>query len=157
MKFEKLLVLTLIILTYGCSSKYEVVYDSYPRGALVVCDGSNYGHTPKKLYYDESVKERSSITVNCSAKWVSGAKKDYPRYIKVYPKGGTIVTVERPNNANGYSVDAGYDLQLRQTKAAEKAASEPVNTNTTKSCTKIGDLSGRIYTFSTPYCPVGYF
>jgi hypothetical protein len=162
MKFPKLLILLLIISTYGCSSKYVVTYDSSPRGASLVCNGTNWGPTPKKLYYDESVKKQSSINVDCSANWISGAKKSYPSNLRIFPSGGTLVTAERPNT-DGYAADAGYNLQLRQTIAAEKAAASAAsaaaaaqNSNTTKSCKKVGDLSGRIYTFSG-YCPFGYY
>ena len=45
----------------GCSSKYEVTFDSNPRGATLLCNGKNWGYTPMKLYYDEKVKEYSTL------------------------------------------------------------------------------------------------
>ena len=121
MKFYLIPIMLLIL--GGCSSKYVVTFDSNPKGAFLVCSGKNWGHTPRKLYYDESVKKRSTINVSdCSANWVSGARKSYPSNLTVFPQGGTIISVDRPSG-DGYAQDAGYALQLRQTEAAESAAS----------------------------------
>ena len=93
MKFY-LIALMLFILG-GCSSQYVVTFDSNPKGASLVCSGENWGYTPKKLYYDETVKKHSTINVSgCSANWVSGARKSYPSNLKVFPQGGTIISVD---------------------------------------------------------------
>lgn len=120
----------------GCSSKYVVTYDSNPQGASLVCNGKNWGYTPKKLYYDESIKKQSTLNVsNCSANWISGARQNYPSNLKVFPEGGTIITVQRPNIA-GYEKDAQFALQVqqmqyqrRQTEAAESSASSAKTQN----------------------------
>lgn len=155
MKFIKVFCLFIVVFLYGCSSKYVVTFDSDPQGASLICSGKNWGNTPKKLYYDKSVKKRSTINVSdCSANWVSGARKSYPSYLTIYPKGGTIITVSRPRG-NGYAEDARYNLQLRQTEAAENSTDN--SSSSAKGCKKMGDFSGRIYYFNTVICPIGYF
>jgi hypothetical protein len=117
------LVTVMLFILGGCSSQYVVTFDSNPKGASLVCNGKNLGHTPRKLYYDESVKQRSTINVgDCSANWISGVRKRYPSNLKVFPQSGTIISLDRPSG-DGYAQDAGYALQLRQTQAAESAAS----------------------------------
>ncbi len=118
-----------VLILSGCSSKYVVTYDSNPQGASLVCGGKNWGYTPKKLYYDESVKKQSTLNVsNCSANWISGARKNYPSNLKIFPEGGTIIAVQRPNIV-GYEKDAQFALQVqqmqyqrRQTEVAESSA-----------------------------------
>jgi hypothetical protein len=156
MKIFKLFTILLVLFTFGCSSKYVVTYDSKPQGASLICDGKDWGHTPRKLYYDESVKKLTSIDVsNCSANWVSGARESYPYRLTIFPSGGTITTVERPRG-DGYATDASYGLQLRQTSAVESTANKN-NDTSPKSCKKFGDLSGKVYFFDTGYCPYGYY
>jgi len=125
MKFY--LIALMLFLLSGCASQYVVTFDSNPKGASLVCSGTNWGHTPRNLYYDESVKKLSTINVSdCSANWVSGARESYPSNLKVFPQGGTIVSVDRPSG-DGYAQDAGYALQLRQTEAAESAVSAAID------------------------------
>ncbi len=114
MKFYLLAIMLLIL--SGCSSQYVVTYDSSPQGASLVCSGKNWGYTPKKLYYDESVKKQETINVSdCSANWVSGARKSYPSNLKVFPQGGTIISLDRPRG-DGYSQDAEFALKVQQMK-----------------------------------------
>ena len=150
----------LIIFTIGCSSKYAVTFNSDPEGATLICNGQNWGVTPRTLYYDESVKKQPSINVgNCSANWVSGAREYYPNHLKVYSSGGTEIKVQRARG-EGYAQDASYALQLRQTRAAENAAAAQYNnsgSSSLKACKKFGDLSGQIYHFQNGFCPYGYY
>lgn len=114
----------LVLVLCGCSSKYVVTFDSNPQGASLVCSGQNWGYTPKKLNYDESVKKRTTINVsNCSANWISGVKQSYPSNLKVFPSGGTIITLDRPSG-DGYAQDAEFALKVRQMQAAEAAAAQ---------------------------------
>ncbi len=114
------LITVMLFILGGCSSQYVVTFDSNPKGASLVCNGKNWGATPKKLYYDESVKKQSLINVSdCSANWISGTRTSYPSNLKVFPSGGTIISVDRPSG-DGYVQDAVYALQLRQTEAAER-------------------------------------
>jgi hypothetical protein len=118
-----------LILT-GCSSKYGVHFDSNPQGASLVCNGKSWGYTPMWLYYDEKVKSYKTLDASsCSANWISGARKNYPSNLTIYPSGGTTVTLQRPN-VEGYEKDAQFALQVqnmeyqkRQAQAAEDAAS----------------------------------
>ncbi len=124
------------IILSGCASKYGVEFSSNPSGASLVCDGENWGYTPMWLYYDESVKEQSTINVSsCGAYWISGAKTSYPSNLKIFPEGGTTITVQRPN-VPGYEKDAQFALQVqsmkyqqRQAQAAESAASSAAYQN----------------------------
>ena len=124
----------LIFVLGGCSSRYEVTFESNPSGAELICSGKNWGFTPYALSYDESVKKQSSLNVSdCSANWVSGAKTAYPSNIRVFPSGGTTISVNRPRG-NGYAEDAGFALQKRQTEAAERAARAAKKDNSVKNC-----------------------
>ncbi|MCG3706506.1 hypothetical protein L5F43_08410 [Aliarcobacter butzleri] len=107
----------------GCSNKYEVTFDSNPRGATLICNGKNWGYTPKKLYYSEEVKNYSSLDVSsCSANWVSGYKATYPKDMLIFPTGGTVITLDRPTYGEGYPMDAQFALQVEQMEAQQSQA-----------------------------------
>lgn len=111
------------IIFSGCSSKYEVTFDSNPRGATLICNGKNWGYTPIKLYYDEEVKEYKAMNVSsCSANWVSGYSANYPKDMTIFPEGGTITTLNRPTYGEGYPMDAQFALQVEQMKAQQSQA-----------------------------------
>jgi hypothetical protein len=124
-----LVLLVPLFILGGCSSKYVVTFDTTPQGATLVCSGKNWGHTPKKLYYDESVKQQPYLNVsNCEAHWVSGARETYHSRATIFPSGGTILTLERPSGP-GYAIDAEYNMkrqqmeyQRRSVEAAERSA-----------------------------------
>jgi hypothetical protein len=104
----------LIFLTGCSSSKYTVLFDTVPQGASLVCNGKNYGYTPTRLYYDESVKSQSYLDVSsCEAIWVSGVRQRYPSSLTIFPQGSTEITLPRPN-APGYAQDAEFPIKLRQ-------------------------------------------
>jgi hypothetical protein len=118
-----------ILILSGCSSKYPVTFDSNPQGASLVCNGKNWGYTPKTLYYNESVKKLNSLNISsCSANWISGFKKSYGVVpVTQYPNGVRQI-LQRPNG-EGYATDAQFALQVqnsnyqrRQAQAAEDSA-----------------------------------
>lgn len=128
---KKYLVLSIItgFILSGCSSKYPVTFDSNPRGATIICNGKNWGYSPKTLYYDEVVKENSTLNLgSCSANWISGARRQYGIIDLTQFPNGVIQTLQRPN-VDGYDKDAQFALQVeimnaqqRQAAAAESAA-----------------------------------
>ncbi len=130
MQIAKVIAFILVASTaVGCSSKYAVTFDSVPQGATLICNGTNWGYTPKTLYYDQEVKSRSSLNLgSCSANWVSGAKQYYGTIpVQQFPD-GVKQTLQRPNTP-GYEKDAEFELkakqmeyQRRQAEAAEDAA-----------------------------------
>lgn len=150
--------LTLAVLTAGCSTKYQVKFDSTPQGASLVCNGTNWGYTPVTLYYDKSVKSQPYINAsNCSAVWSSGVNAAYPADLRTFPSGATDINLPRPD-APGYAQDAEFALKVQQLNVQkQQAAPQPSNTQQTKSCRKIGDLSGQVYQFAYGYCPSGYY
>lgn len=127
---------TIGLIMSACSSRYPVMFDSNPKGASLVCDGKNWGYTPMWLYYDEIVREYSTLDVSsCSANWISGYSENYPSDMRIFPEGGTTVTVNRPYG-DGYEKDAQFALQVqqmkiqeRQAEAAEKAATAAQQNN----------------------------
>lgn len=120
-KTKVLVVLAAVSATVGCSTKYQVKFDSTPQGATVVCSGTNHGYTPVTLYYDKSVKSQSYINVsNCSAVWSSGVNAAYPAYLKVFPQSSTVITLPRPS-APGYAQDAEFALKVLQMKQDAQA------------------------------------
>ena len=140
----KYIAILMFVFSAGCSSKYAITYDSNPQGATLVCSGKNWGYTPKVLYYDNSIKERSTVNVSdCSANWVSGFTKSYPSNLRIFPEGGTLITLGRPSG-DGYTQDAEFALkvqnmqyQKRQAEAAESSAYQQLYQNTkTTTCIK---------------------
>ena len=134
---QNLFVLVALSSLIGCSTnKYSVQFDSMPQGATLVCSGTNWGYTPKRLYYDESVKSNAYLDVSdCRAIWSSGVTATYPARLNIYPQGSTLITLPRPD-APGYSQDANFSLQIqnmqsqkRQAAAAEDAALEAQRKN----------------------------
>ena len=160
LKGKILIALTVAALTAGCSTGYQVRFDSTPQGASLICNGTNWGYTPKTLYYDKSVKSQPYIDVsNCSAVWSSGVNAAYPAYLQVFPSGATNITLPRPD-APGYAQDAEFALKVQQLNVQQQQSQsmpQPTNTQQTTSCRKIGDLSGQVYQFAYGYCPVGYY
>jgi len=142
--FNIIIVLVGFLVLGGCSSKYVVTFDSSPQGANLVCSGRNWGYTPRKLYYDKKVKKQDYLNVSdCSANWISGATKDYPQKLNIFPGGATIITLTRPD-VDGYSQDAEFALkvqqmryQKRQVEAAEAQAYEQAQQNFNKSMQNI--------------------
>lgn len=123
MKLAKLTFITIcFLLATGCSSQYAVNFDSYPQGATLVCGGKNFGYTPKKLYYDKSVKKQEILDLsNCSANWVSGARKNYGTVsVQKFPE-GVRVTPRRPNDS-GFQQDAEFALKVQQMQLLERQA-----------------------------------
>lgn len=100
----------------GCASKYAVTFDSYPQGATLLCNGTNWGYTPVTLYYDKAVKKQSSLSLgSCSANWTSGARKTYGVVpVSQYPD-GVRQTLQRPNEPNAH-IDHSFALQVQQNK-----------------------------------------
>ena len=142
-----IVILAALLLVACSSNKYVVTFDSNPPGAYLICGDKNWGYTPKKLYYDKSVKEHSTMNVSdCKAQWSSGASETYPNRINVYDSGGTNITLQRPNTAD-YQQDAEFALkvqqmqyQKRQAEAAESSAYEQQrqNNKTTTCYTNFG-------------------
>lgn len=161
LKGKLVVALTLAALTTGCATGYQVKFDSTPQGASLICDGTNWGYTPRTLYYDKkSVESQAHINAsNCSAVWSSGVSATYPAYLQIFASGATDITLPRPD-APGYAQDAEFALKVQQLnvqKQQAESAALPSNTQQKKSCKKIGDLSGQIYYFDYGYCPAGYY
>lgn len=133
MKSQKLIYLLLISFLSGCSaSGYKITYNTEPRGASIICNGTNKGYSPVTLYYspDENNKKYGSMnTAPCTAIWSSGARENYSNTwdLNKFPD-GVRRTLQRPN-IEGYSQDANFALQVqnmqyqkRQAEAAEDVA-----------------------------------
>ena len=150
----------IILLVAGCGTsktEYQHVYkshfihDTIPQGATVICNGRDYGYTPRvSLWnnidllgenrafteeeitkitqgneydvYPKDVYERSD-SVPCSAHWSSGVTKEYPVDIPYtyIGDGMFIYTLQRPEGA-GYSQDAEFALKVQQLKQAQETA-----------------------------------
>ena len=122
MKPAPLILITISVLFFnGCASqnadnnsgKYPVIFDSYPQGAALICNGKELGYTPKILYYENDFEGKEVINLsNCSANWVSGARKDYGIVdIKQSPEGAKQV-LQRPDFP-GYKKDAKFAFKER--------------------------------------------
>lgn len=96
---KNILIMSIIVFIYsGCSSKYPVTFDSKPQGARIVCNGTDWGYSPITLYYEEKVKESSSLNLRaCSANWASGETRHYDTVdLKQFPN-GVITTLSIPS------------------------------------------------------------
>lgn len=149
-----------VLASGGCASKYSVTFDSYPQGATLVCNGTNWGYTPKTLYYDKEVKNQSYLSLSsCSANWSSGARKSYGSVsVQKFP-GGVRQTLQRPD-VPGFQQDADFALKVQQLnvqKRQAQAAQQPAYSKQTVSCKKSFDISGQLYHFAQTHCPPGYY
>ncbi len=161
------------ILTTGCSSSYQVTYDTDVDGAMLVCGGKNEGYTPKTLYYDvdkENRKRGSFRTVDCEARWASGARKTYSNNwdLNKFPD-GVRQTLTRPN-VGSYQQDAEFALKVRTMKAQQEQANRAqtqqawakINTDlknlnrTLGSAPAVTPVTGSRYNLNVLPAPAGY-
>lgn|SRR5690554_325008 len=107
-----------VIFLSGCaSSQYAIQFDSNPQGAMLVCDGKNWGYTPETLYLPKKViKDQSELDMSgCTATWVSGAKSRYGTIpLNQYPD-GVRITAPRPDAPN-LEEDMSFALKVQQFK-----------------------------------------
>jgi hypothetical protein len=124
---KALFLIFITILTAGCSSSYNITYDTDVDGAMLVCGGKNEGYTPKTLYYDvdkENRKRGSFRTVECEARWSSGARKTFSNNwdLNRFPD-GVRQTLTRPN-VGSYQQDADFALRVQARKAQQEQANK---------------------------------
>ena len=148
------------VVSVGCASKYPVTFDSYPQGATLVCNGTNWGYTPKTLYYDKEVKKDAYLSLSsCSANWSSGARESYGTVpIHQFPN-GVQQTLQRPAGP-GFQQDAEFALKVKQLEVqrqSAQSAQQPAYSQQTVNCKKSFDISGQVYQFSQMFCPPGYY
>ncbi len=107
----------------GCAAKkFPVKFDSNPTGAVLVCNGQNYGYTPLILEFDPKIREYGTFDVSrCSANWVSGYKISYPSMMKIFPE-GTTTTVQRPMEGEGYQKDLAFSLEVEKLRLQQSQA-----------------------------------
>ncbi len=106
----------------GCS-KYELVFDSHPRGATLICDNVNWGYTPQSLFYDAKVIEHMQLDVSdCSANWSSGYSANYTNDVQFSPDGKTVLMLYRPADAEGFFQDSQFALQVEQLETQKREA-----------------------------------
>lgn len=132
MKIKNIISMLIVIALTGCASGYGITYNTEPRGASVICNGTNHGYSPVTLYYspDENNKRMGTMnTVPCTAVWSSGYRENFSNTwdLNKFPN-GVMQTLQRPRG-EGYSQDANFALQIqnmqyqrRQAEAAEEAA-----------------------------------
>ncbi|GLX85505.1 hypothetical protein tloyanaT_17570 [Thalassotalea loyana] len=119
-------IIAVIFLTFliaGCSSGYGVTYATDVDGALLYCGGENKGFTPQRLYYDiskEDKKRGSFRSVECEARWISGAKRTYSNKwdLNKFPD-GVMQTVKRPHT-EGYRQDVEFGLKVQAMRARQE-------------------------------------
>lgn len=115
------IVLSAMFIFTGCGG-YGITYATQPGGAQLICNGEVKGTTPKTLYYELSEQNKAYKqlrTVSCAARWFSGSTKNYSSLwdLNQFPNG-----VKQTLTSDNYQQDAQYELQLRQTEAAERVA-----------------------------------
>jgi len=122
---KALVLIFITILTAGCSSSYNITYDTDVDGAMLVCGGQNKGYTPTTLSYNISEESRSRgylRTVECEARWVSGARDAFSTDwdLNRFPD-GVRQTLPRPDE-DGYAQDAEFALRVQQMKNQQSQA-----------------------------------
>ncbi|MEQ5803042.1 hypothetical protein [Halomonas sp. H10-9-1] len=149
-----------VLASVGCATKYPVTFDSYPQGATLICNGTNWGYTPKTLYYDSEVKQQNYLSLrSCSANWSSGARELYGSVSMQEFPDGVRQTLQRPD-VPGFQQDAEFSLKVQQLnvqKRQAQSAQQPVYSQQSVSCKKSFDISGQLYQFAQAYCPPGYY
>lgn len=132
-KFTALLMGSLVL--SGCGTTYDVVYESMPEGAMVVCNGERLGVAPVKKTYKVGIDLPGGVTPHedgkwvdidddCIAVWRSNAIKAYPRTVPYYTPGasdwanwfftgslsnnGIKVTAPRPMDVPGIEQDTEW-------------------------------------------------
>lgn len=58
----------------GCATSYDVVYDSDPSGAHIICQNNVYGRAPLSVSYkftEENVKAKMLHVQPCIVQWKS--------------------------------------------------------------------------------------
>ena len=71
----------------GCATSYDVVYDSDPSGAYIICQNNVYGRAPLSVSYkftEENVKAKMLHVQPCIVQWKSGAKSKTDQNIPMY-------------------------------------------------------------------------
>ena len=132
-----------LIILSGCSSGYPVQFVSNPSNAALFCNGKSFGYTPKTLYYEEDAIRDNRLSVDCYARWVSGATQSFPREINIveYPS-GVQATANRPSDAPNEIADnqaAMYGAQRQQGGGYNPRQNEyQFKPNQTTYCNKIG-------------------
>ncbi|MDT8370730.1 MAG: hypothetical protein RQ783_01915 [Gammaproteobacteria bacterium] len=110
-------IVTMIFLSGCASNQYAVEFDSTPQGAVLVCDGKNWGYTPETLYLPkEKIQGQSELNLSgCTATWVSGAQNRYGTVpLNQYPD-GVRITAPRPDAPN-LEQDMNFALKVQQFK-----------------------------------------
>lgn len=102
----------------GCaSSQYAVQFDSNPQGAMLVCNGKNWGYTPETLYLPKKgLKGQSELNLSdCTATWISGAQNRYGTVpLNQYPD-SVRISAPRPAAPN-LEQDMNFALKVQQFK-----------------------------------------
>ena len=143
----------IILLVVGCAPTYTTryVYDTNPQGASFICNGENYGYTPKVYVWNNidllgenrplTEEEITKITqgkisdlytkdifdrskkASCGVHWSSGVSKKYPFPVPFNSSAnGTFsYTLQRPEGA-GYTQDAEFALKVKQFKQDQNEA-----------------------------------
>lgn len=99
-----LLLISIFFLSFEtlASDVYSVKYSSNPSGASLICNGINYGKTPKILHYNlsEEAKKSGYIDVQlCDAIWQYGTKQSYATQLDLqkFPDGAQQMTTRGHN------------------------------------------------------------
>jgi hypothetical protein len=115
-----------LLMLSGCASGYPVTFDSNPQGATLICEGTNWGYTPRTLYYSaeqtREIKQLEKVDLSaCSANWISGARSNYGIFSPRQFPNGVMQTVQRPN-VRGLQQDAEFALKVQTMQAAQQQA-----------------------------------
>jgi len=77
--------------------------------------------------------------------------------IENQPQQNTVIANPAPSVNNAPNPAAGIELMNRGLRILNGAGTPSAPAVTTSSrCTRIGDVSGQVYTFNSPACPAGY-
>ncbi len=160
MIFKKILIISIIIATTGCSSDsiktdslkpdksmLGVVFDSNPRGALIVCDGRSSGYTPATLSFTYTKEEKVSgqgFIPSCSLKWISGATVN----IKETKIATTNYGLSFSATENGYKKGLDGVIQRPDITGYEKDAEFAFKTETAREQKRQADDMASIQAYS---------
>lgn len=112
-------------LLVGCSSlepnEMRLTINTEPAGAMLYDEGgTSWGMAPQSLRYTASVGSSFVYPRPITAVWPSGARKTYSGSLKAGE--AWEITISRPIDAPGMSIDMAHAARIQSIKAQKEAA-----------------------------------
>ena len=116
-------ILMLSLSFFGCSRVHKITYLSDPPAAIISCNGERIGYAPTTVSYKLKDSQKELELSACTAKWVSGAKRQVKE--RILPMGNRINSksnylFQRPEHPD-YEKDETFALEQKKVRSMERA------------------------------------